>query len=183
MVVSEEKLLLNAINKTVGRLGAETLVAVDPGDTTGVAVISYTKGAIVNVSSYNVAGGLAGFVDDWALLGWDPSVVVCEKFIVRPHFVGDSEALKIEGFLSGSWCGRVVFQQPSLKGTLFPRVGEAKRFGLLRELFPDGHRPSSHELDAVTHGLLWLRNRGHQPTYRLLKGLLEDQGKKKGSKR
>lgn len=148
------------------------LLALDPGDTTGWAAFWMDDETFDCEGSGNIHGGVFGFVDWWhdfaipVINTAGPLTVVSEKFIVRPGFVGDSEALKIEGALAALHGKNVRYQMPSQKATLFPKRTEAQRFRGLREMSYEG---TSHELDAITHALLYLKGRGNRGVLSLYK--------------
>lgn len=132
------------------------LLALDPGDTTGYAIFHYNNDSYSFIESGTIEDGVVGFIE-WGKNGYLNmfDTIVSEKFIVRPTFVGDVEALKIEGALLAYGCSP-LFQSASMKRSLYYQLRtEKERFDWLRSLGFDG---VDHALDAVTHGLLFLRS-------------------------
>lgn len=131
------------------------VIALDPGETTGWAL--FFDHELIN--SGEISEGLDGFLEfnlPWA------DVIVVEDFVVEPGFVGRAVASEVIGavalearrFRPKVWLLR---QSRSDKATITGgSLTESQRFEWLRER---GFSGSSHELDAITHGLIHLKRR------------------------
>lgn len=80
-------------------------IAIDPGLVTGVAVFNHSTG---DVESFEIPGGLSGFVDFWyfSLFNWCPVRVIIEDWIVRPNthkMTPQPDPYLIIGYVQG-WC-------------------------------------------------------------------------------
>lgn len=137
-----------------------TLLALDPGLSTGWAEISYGDHLADVVDQGVIPDGVHGFKKWWSNRTW--AQVVSEKFIIAPGTVGEGWSLQVEGALIALYDGPITFQSRSDKADLVSGT-EVERFAWLRS---HGFTGSSHELDAITHGLLWLKRQRHQPTIR-----------------
>ena len=132
------------------------VLALDPGGTTGWALFNnenlFSAGVIRN--------GLDGFRAWTALAMPTHTHLVVEDFVVEPGFVGRPEASEIIGAAFALSPAKKYRQLRSQKATLINGT-EAERFTWLRER---GFGGMTHELDAVTHALLFLRRMNHVPT-------------------
>ena len=139
------------------------ILGIDPGGTTGLALIS-----VDNVSAPNliwqkqIAGGLEGFLNfHWdELLDTDIDLVVCESFTLREGVHGvDLSPTYIIGALEALYpLMPIVYQAPKLK----PLCDDTrlKKMGL--------YTPArGHAMDAVRHVMVYLRNTKHMPTLEL----------------
>jgi len=136
-----------------------TILGIDPGGTTGLALIEFeatTEPRMISVQ--HIPNGLAGFLD-WQLKVervWD--FIVCENFTVRPgvHGVDITPAYIIGAIeaLEGKHV-KINYQTPSQK----PLCDDAalKRLGV--------HSTGmGHANDAARHAIIYLRNVRHIPT-------------------
>lgn len=132
------------------------ILAIDPGLSTGWALFHgatpFKQGVIPN--------GVRGFKEWWNSCE-RPShdVLVIEDFIVEPSYVGIAWASEVKGAAIMATNAMVVIQKRSDKATLFGQkkkgqAGETERFNWLRER---GFSGASHELDAITHVLVYLK--------------------------
>ena len=135
-----------------------TLFAVDPGWSTGWAMFGVTDGKVELLTQGTVEGGLEGWVQE---VGLYPirGAVVCEAFIVEPSYVGRAWSSEVLGAVRLASRDEFVLQSRSDKATLFTQKhlgdkGETERFAWLRERGFDG---TPHELDAITHALVYLK--------------------------
>lgn len=138
------------------------IISLDPGGTTGVASLYYTKDSVKLVSVSQVPGGLDGFLD-WAEKNPPTSydVVVCEGFTLRPGIHGaDLTPTYIIGALTALCRNKteVVIQKPSQKALCDD--DRLKIMGMYKSGQP-------HSNDAVRHGIIYLRNEKHLPTLKL----------------
>lgn len=139
---------------------SERLLAMDPGEATGWAY--FVDGELDSQGTiYNAADGVSEALDNRLIPGY--TRLVLEAFIVQPDFVGRAHASEVIGvMIRDAHDNRAPysFQLRSQKAVV-TRGTEAERFAWLRS---HGFSGSSHELDAITHGLLRLRLEKHKPT-------------------
>lgn len=140
------------------------LLCLDPGGTTGVALLEYdeeTEPAII--WHKQIEGGLHGFLNfHWDQLeDWLYSEIVCESFTLREGVYGvDLSPTYIIGALEALHpVDDIIYQEPSMKPLCDDE--RLKKMGL----YTPGR---GHAMDAVRHGVIYLRNKKHKPT--LLKG-------------
>ena len=136
-------------------------LTLDPGFHTGWSLWVNGKLSLQGV----IEGGLDGFItwaNSWGSLYVD--VLVIEDFIAEPKFTGRVWASEVKGAAIALIShGRLIIQKRSDKATLFKQKykgdkGETERFGWLRE---HGFHGVSHELDAITHGLVSYKRDKH----------------------
>lgn len=141
----------------------QVLLTLDPGGTTGytVMVVSEDEPAEI-VRSGQIQGGLKGFLDfHWDVLE-DIKIdkVICESFSLREGIYGaDLTPTYIIGALEALYpTTELIYQEPKLK----PLCDDSrlKRLGLYIPGKP-------HMMDAVRHGIIYLRNKKHSPTLEL----------------
>lgn len=134
-------------------------LCLDPGGTTGVALIAYDDESYRIVETWQIKNGLQGFLDfHWdELEDWDIDQIICESFDLREgvygadlspvYIIGAVEALYPKGVYD------IVYQKPSQKSL----CGDERLKKL--ELHEPG-RP--HANDACRHGIIYLRNKKHR---------------------
>ena len=140
-----------------------TLISLDPGGTTGVAVFYFDEFSVELVRTLQVKGDLKGFLV-WAESAQLPEydVIVCEDFVLRPGVHG---ANIIPAYIIGALQAKmghdypIVLQKPSQKRLCPDDV--LKRMGYYKVASP-------HANDAIRHGIIYLRQMKHKVT--LLKG-------------
>ena len=130
-------------------------LAIDPGDSTGWARMA-DNGDLIDQGV--IPNGLDGFLA-WPMPEHD--ILVVEEFIVEPDYVGRAVASEIVGAAIARTTARVIRQLRSMKATLV-RGSESQRFAWLRARGFDG---MSHDLDAITHALLYFRRSGNVAVY------------------
>jgi hypothetical protein len=138
---------------------AMRLLSLDPGGTTGYAIVDYTDSDFRVETSGQIKGGLAGFLEQDAemleLYRFD--VIVCESFTLREGIYGaDLSPVYIIGALEALYQdNKKVYQEPKLK----PLCDDSrlKKMGLYKSGKP-------HENDAIRHAVIYLRNNKHMPT-------------------
>lgn len=134
------------------------ILSCDPGESTGWALWDDDKLIAQGVITNGVDGAI-----EWAMTEMPAhDTLVLESFIVEPDFVGRSYASEVIGvlMLASRQMGAnpvVGFQSRGQKATVI-RGTETQRFEWLRS---HGFTGSSHELDAIAHGLLRLRREGN----------------------
>lgn len=149
------------------------LLTLDPGLSTGYSIWetrSYFDSSDLELMETGVIEeGCEGFIDDWRYkgIGTKTDRVVCERFVIDGTHTGVWSA-QIEGALMALYDGPVIWQLRSDKATLFNQefggdAGQTERFAWLRER---GFEGEGHELDAITHALVWAKRMGHIPTLR-----------------
>jgi len=132
----------------------------DPGENTGWAYFEDAD-LVAQGTIPNAADGVVETLRPRLLPAYDR--LVLEAFIVQPDFVGRAHASEVIGvMIRDAYENRAPysFQLRSQKAVV-TRGTEAERFAWLRS---HGFSGSSHELDAITHGLLRLRLEKHKPT-------------------
>ena len=136
-----------------------TMLGVDPGGTTGLALIEFDATSEPKLLwVHQVPDGLKGFLHwhDSTDAKWD--FVVCESFTVRPgvhgvditpsYIIGAIEALEAK-------VSKIYYQPPSQKPLCDDSV--LKKIGM--------YSPGmGHANDATRHGIIYLRNVRHLPT-------------------
>ena len=135
-----------------------TMLSLDPGGTTGVAIIEYGTQSYELVKTLQIRNGLQGFLDfHWdELEDWDFDEIVCESFDLREGVHGaDLTPVYIIGALEALYpkaLNKIIYQKPSQKSLCGD--DRLRKLGL--------HTPSRpHANDAVRHGIIYLRNSKH----------------------
>lgn len=140
------------------------VLGMDPGGTTGIAMLRYTdETAPELIYLHQQKDGVAGFYNFFH--GTQPVeevTIVSESFTIREGVHGaDVTPLRIEGMQYVYWGDDVVYQEPSMK-SLVPDAWLKEQ-----NLWTPGHR---HQMDALIHALVYLRNEMHEPTLKALSG-------------
>lgn len=139
-------------------------LSLDPGGTTGFAIINYGRTQAPIVERFGqITDGLDGFIKWYDINGrYDWSFVVCESFILRPGVHGaDITPAYVIGALAALEAAHdctVAYQPPSQKKLCDDDV--LKRMGMYQPGKP-------HANDAIRHGIIYLRNQKHLPTLKL----------------
>ncbi len=135
-----------------------TMLSLDPGGTTGVAIIEYGDTEYNLIKTWQIPNGLQGFLDfHWdELEDWEFDQIICESFDLREGVYGaDLSPVYIIGALEALYpkaLTPIIYQKPSQKAL----CGDDR----LRKLgFHAPGRP--HANDAVRHGIIYLRNNKH----------------------
>lgn len=140
------------------------IAAFDPGGTTGWAEYVNNSRVKAQITHGVIENGLQGFLawESDVLLNAD--VIVIEDFVVEPGFVGRPDASEIIGAIvaMAALLGKPVYRQLRSQKATLVRGSEAARFRWLRAHGFDG---MTHELDAVTHILVRLKNMGDRAAY------------------
>lgn len=134
----------------------------DPGGTTGLAFAEYDENEVRIQVLGQIGGGREGYLYafDGLRFGWPTTHdLVSEQWVDRAIPGADQEPVYIEGVQYALWQDNVYYQTPDMK-SLIPD-------DKLRELgiWTEGKR---HQMDALIHLLVWLRNQGHKPTIEAL---------------
>lgn len=140
-------------------LGIKNILAIDPGGTTGIAIVSFSDGVAPVVSHYEqIPDGLAGFIE-WHKnnqhLNWD--IIVCENFTLRQNVkFPDLSPVYIIGALEALESPKkIIYQSPAQK-----HLCDDKRLQIMGM-----HKPGKgHANDAIRHAIIYLRNKRHMPT-------------------
>ena len=167
------------------------VVAIDPGATTGVAVVRATADSVTIDHTQNVEFGLRSpgyFREDLLNVmehvtdNSEPGsgVVVVEQFVavggtpgvdLTPLIVMGSVAMLLADHREPRTEGldpRVRYQLAADMRTFYRNESLVKE--LRQKLPPTRARRTDHEMDAIAHALTWLAKRGHRPTAQLLAG-------------
>lgn len=135
------------------------ILSLDPGGTTGVALFEVTEEDAELIWVKQIEGGLQGFLNfHWDVLE-DMKIdrIIAESFTLREGIYGaDLSPVYIIGALEALYpTTEIVYQEPKLK----PLVDNErlKKMGLYLPSKP-------HGMDAVRHGIIYLRNNKHKPT-------------------
>lgn len=138
------------------------IIGLDPGETTGVAILSIdtedTKALPELVFLDQIPEGHHGFWDYFnRFYVGENSQVVSEKWVNRPQKRGvNHEPLIIEGVEHALWDDRwVVWQTPDMKSLV------SDEWLMEQNLWTPGKR---HQMDALIHAIVFLRNDGHEGT-------------------
>lgn len=133
------------------------ILSLDPGGTTGLAVIDFDDESITLVEATQVKGDLRGFLQWQAGFDSPIDVIVCESFTLRPgiHGVNLSPTYIIGALEALYQSYDIVYQEPKLK----PLCDDdrLKKIGIHQSAMP-------HANDAIRHGIIYLRNKKHLPT-------------------
>ena len=136
------------------------LMTFDPGWSTGWSAWEINRRRIVPIAQGTVEGGVEGFVGAGMRGCGGARMVVYEDFIVEPSYVGRAWSSEVIGAIkTARSVSPVSAQLRSDKSTLFTQKhtgdkGETERFAWLRER---GFSGTPHELDAITHALVYLK--------------------------
>lgn len=136
-----------------------TMLSLDPGGTTGVAIIEYGTESYVVVKTLQIRNGLQGFLDfHWdELEDWEFDEIVCESFDLREGVYGaDLSPVYIIGALEALYpkaVNKIIYQKPSQKALCGD--DRLRKLGLY-----ESGRP--HANDACRHGIIYLRNKKHR---------------------
>ncbi len=138
----------------------QVMLSLDPGGTTGYAIMVVWEDEPVEVvRSGQIQHGLKGFLDfHWDVLeSVKIDKIVCESFALREGIYGaDLTPTYIMGALEALYpTTEIIYQEPKLK----PLCDDA-RLKRLRMHVPG----KPHMMDAVRHGIIYLRNNKHMPT-------------------
>jgi hypothetical protein len=135
------------------------ILSLDPGGTTGVALFEVTEEDAELIWVKQIERGLQGFLNfHWDVLE-DMKIdrIIAESFTLREGIYGaDLSPVYIIGALEALYpTTEIVYQEPKLK----PLVDNErlKKMGLYLPSKP-------HGMDAVRHGIIYLRNNKHKPT-------------------
>lgn len=133
------------------------MLSIDPGGTTGMSLIEYDKDAFNIERTWQIQNGLKGFLD-WH---WDEldthqiDLIVCEDFTLRGGIKGvDITPAYVIGALEALYPSeRIEYQSPSMKSLC--DNDRLKKMGI----YETGRQ---HSMDAVRHGIIYLRNIKHK---------------------
>lgn len=135
------------------------LLSLDPGGTTGAALVSFDESQLELESAWQIPDGLTGFLSWQKTFDTRIDLIVCESFTLRPGVHGANiEPTYIIGALTALYQGtELVMQEPKLKPLCDDK--RLKEMGLYRKALPHGN-------DAIRHAIIYLRNKKHLPTLR-----------------
>lgn len=140
------------------------VLAQDPGGTSGIAVLRYTENTKPEVVMlHQIADGREGFFEFFfgTVVGVGTEwTSVSEKWVTREGIhSANLEPVYIEGMQYALWANQTHYQAPSVK----VMVGD--EFLKVNNLWTEGKR---HQMDALLHGIYYLRSIGHEPTLEAL---------------
>lgn len=138
------------------------VLAFDPGGTTGMALLRYNDNEVVLSLLGQIEDAHMGFYDN--LVGvpggfGTPTSIVSEQWVEHGIKGVDRTPLVIEGIQYAFWPDQVAYQTPDMKQMVPDDL--LKEIGAWTEGKP-------HQMDALRHALIWLRNQKHQPTLECL---------------
>lgn len=140
----------------------------DPGGTTGIALLRYTDTTPPElVYLHQIGDGMRGFHEFFVGSAVSEHLTyVSEKWVERNIKGSDHTPAYIEGVQYAFWQDEVEYQEPKMKKLISD--------DFLREnnLWTPGKR---HQMDALIHALVYLRNQGHEPTLEALSGESEQK--------
>lgn len=138
------------------------ILGLDPGGTTGWAIIEYDDSSVKLIDKGQIEGSLKGFLHyNWSdLIFRDFDMIVCESFTLREGVYGaDLSPVYIIGALEALYPQtEIIYQEPKLKPLC--DNDRLKTMGL----YTAGQ---GHAMDAVRHAIIYLRNKKHLPTLKL----------------
>lgn len=149
------------------------ILAIDPGWSTGWAYMEFGGGKPEALSQGTIEGGLQAFIEHNPadLVEWYDTTFIIEDFVPDGTIVGREatySSLIIGAFVMH--CAESpaptfpVIQPRSDKASLYGDT-EAERFDFLRR---NGFTGTNHELDAITHALVYAKRAGHEGTRRMI---------------
>ena len=132
------------------------ILGLDPGGTTGWAIIEYLDDAPPVLCAYGqIHNGHIGFIDAWKALP-EFDFVVCESFTLREGIKGvNIEPAYVIGALEAQRVKKVIYQSPALKALCDNDA--LKRMGLYI-------KSAQHARDAIRHAAIYLKREAHMPT-------------------
>lgn len=134
------------------------ILGLDPGQTSGWALF---HGEIL-IQCGAITGGRNGFIE-WAKTEMPPhEVLVVESFIVEPSFVGRADASEVIGAAFALSNASIKREQLRASKATLVKGDQTTRFNWLRAR---GFTGMTHELDAITHVLLYLKAIGHKGAF------------------
>lgn len=133
------------------------LLSLDPGGTTGAALLTFDDERVALESAWQIPGGLTGFLEWQKTFDTPIDLIICESFTLRPGVHGANiEPTYIIGALTALYQGtELIMQEPKLK----PLCDDARLKTL--ELY---HKNLPHGNDAIRHAIIYLRSIKHLPT-------------------
>lgn len=140
------------------------VLAFDPGGTTGMALVRFNSKEVSLSVLAQIEDGVPGFYDNLFEVpgGYGTNInLVSEKWVETGVKGADHTPLVIEGVQYAFWPDQMQYQTPSQKHDITDE--------LLQELgvWTPG---KPHQMDALRHALVWLRNQMHMPTLKMLGG-------------
>ena len=138
----------------------QVILSLDPGGTTGYTLFVVSEDEQLEIMMQGqIKDGLKGFLDfHWDVLeDFKIDKIICESFTLREGIYGaDLTPVSIIGALEALYpTTELIYQEPKLK----PLCDDTrlKKMGF--------HIPGKpHMMDAVRHGIIYLRNNRHKPT-------------------
>lgn len=147
------------------------ILSLDPGLATGFAVFENEK----LVHQETIENGEKGFLKEFPQIYADYADtshrIIVERFLPTEQIRGENGIIsnRIEGMVMALTNNQgIIWNLRSDKALLFNQkkklsAGETERFQWLRS---KGFKGNSHELDAITHALVYLKRISHEPAIR-----------------
>ena len=151
-----------------------TVLAIDPGMSTGITMMKYEIGERPEIiHQWQIERGLEGLTEfSWGGLH---GAVVCERFTPRPvafsYSLDELEPLRIEGWLQATVGGHIVWQDPpqrKLVRTLPETEAFLKAYGYWATGTDVGCKDANDANSATMHALAYIRNQAHRATIDML---------------
>lgn len=138
------------------------VLAFDPGGTTGMCLLRVTEKDVYLTVLAQIEDGHMGFYDNLvgvpAGLG-TPTTLVSEKWVEHGVKGADRTPLVIEGIQYAFWPDQMIYQTPDMKQMIPDEL--LKEIGVWTPGQP-------HQMDALRHALIFLRNSGNEAVQRML---------------
>lgn len=147
------------------------ILSLDPGLATGLAIFDGEK----LVHQETIENGEKGFLKEFPQIYADYADtshrIIVERFLPTEHVRGEEGVYsnRIEGMVMAFTNNEgIIWRLRSDKALLFNQKsklgeGETERFNWLRS---KGFKGNSHELDAITHALVYMKIIGFEPAIR-----------------
>lgn len=150
-----------------------TVLAIDPGMSTGMTLMEYIIGERPTIASqWQIEGGLEG-LRDFRFSAFRCEVV-CERFTPRPvafsYSLDELEPLRIEGWLTAIF-PEITWQDPPQR-KLIRTLPETEKFLQAYDYWATGTDVGCKNADdansATMHALAYIRNQAHRATIDML---------------
>lgn len=143
------------------------VLGMDPGGTTGIAMLRYTEDTLPElIYLHQIGDGRQGFLKFFKGSAVGKNLTIVSECWVEHQKKGvNREPMYIEGVQYALWEDDIVYQEPAMK-QLVP-----DQYLKDNNLWTEGKR---HQMDALIHALVYLRNNSHAPTQKSMSGDTEE---------